>query len=158
MSPHLLWPTNLLNQILSFGAAFPWFGQHVKHLSESGWAWRYTFPCSCVLCVAFSVYPTYRISQEVDQHKLQSYGAGTQRKSKYQRDKEAADLRRKQEEQDAAKAYAEFIDAFDAGPSTAADSSEPVRSRYRPSQFIREDGSFLSSLYLLQFLLVYILI
>jgi putative alpha-1,2-mannosidase len=50
----------------------------------------------------------------VDDQKLSQYAQGTVRKSKREKEKEAAEAKRKEEEEQAAKAYAEFLDAFDA--------------------------------------------
>ncbi|THG99514.1 hypothetical protein EW026_g2840 [Hermanssonia centrifuga] len=48
----------------------------------------------------------------VDDQKLSHYTQGTVRKSKREKEKEAADAKRREEEENAAKAYAEFLDAF----------------------------------------------
>ncbi|KAI0344684.1 hypothetical protein BDW22DRAFT_1077777 [Trametopsis cervina] len=48
----------------------------------------------------------------VDEQKLSQYAQGTLRKSKREKEKEAAEAKRKEEEENAAKAYAEFLDAF----------------------------------------------
>ncbi|KAH9931062.1 uncharacterized protein BXZ73DRAFT_47369 [Epithele typhae] len=50
--------------------------------------------------------------KEVDDHKKSVYTQGTVRKSKREKEKEAAEAKRKEEEEHAAKAYAEFLDAF----------------------------------------------
>ncbi|RPD74305.1 hypothetical protein L226DRAFT_553395 [Lentinus tigrinus ALCF2SS1-7] len=50
--------------------------------------------------------------KEVDDHKRAVYTQGTIRKSKREKEKEAAEAKRKEEEENAAKAYAEFLDAF----------------------------------------------
>ncbi|KAI1794117.1 hypothetical protein LXA43DRAFT_997789 [Ganoderma leucocontextum] len=50
--------------------------------------------------------------KEVDDHKKNVYTQGTLRKSKREKEKEAAEAKRKEEEENAAKAYAEFLDAF----------------------------------------------
>ncbi|THH21332.1 hypothetical protein EW146_g180 [Bondarzewia mesenterica] len=49
----------------------------------------------------------------IDDQKLSQYTQGTVRKSRREKEKEAAEAKRKEEEENAAKAYAEFIDAFD---------------------------------------------
>ncbi|KAH8107897.1 hypothetical protein BXZ70DRAFT_20103 [Cristinia sonorae] len=49
----------------------------------------------------------------VDDHKLSQYAQGTLRKSKREKEREAAEAKRKEEEANAAKAYAEFVNAFD---------------------------------------------
>ncbi|KAH9949544.1 hypothetical protein B0H21DRAFT_777161 [Amylocystis lapponica] len=51
--------------------------------------------------------------KEVDDQKRSIYTQGTVRKSKREKEKEAAEAKRKEEEQNAAKAYAEFLDAFE---------------------------------------------
>ncbi|THH31788.1 hypothetical protein EUX98_g2410 [Antrodiella citrinella] len=50
----------------------------------------------------------------VDNQKLSQYTQGTVRKSKREKEREAAEAKRREEEANAAKAYAEFVDAFDA--------------------------------------------
>ncbi|KAJ3480042.1 hypothetical protein NLI96_g8641 [Meripilus lineatus] len=49
----------------------------------------------------------------LDDQKLSQYAHGTVRKSKREKEKEAAEAKRREEEENAAKAYAEFIDAFE---------------------------------------------
>jgi hypothetical protein len=68
--------------------------------------------------------------------KLSSFASGPQRKSKYQRDKEAAELKRKQEEEEAARAYAEFVDAFEGDASAAGKGG-----RAGGKSFVRASGS-----------------
>ena len=53
------------------------------------------------------------------------------KKSKREKEKEAADAKRKMEEEHAAKAYAEFLDAFD------ADDGAPARRSAKSSNFVR---------------------
>jgi U2-associated protein SR140 len=53
------------------------------------------------------------------------------KKSKREKEKEAAEAKQKMEEEHAAKAYAEFLDAFD------ADDSAPVRRSAKSSTFVR---------------------
>ena len=53
------------------------------------------------------------------------------KKSKREKEKEAAEAKRKEEEEHAAKAYAEFLDAFD------ADDSAPPRRSSKSSSFVR---------------------
>lgn len=53
------------------------------------------------------------------------------KKSKREKEREAADAKRKAEEEHAAKAYAEFLDAFD------ADDSAPARRSAKSSAFVR---------------------
>ncbi|EKM54545.1 uncharacterized protein PHACADRAFT_185461 [Phanerochaete carnosa HHB-10118-sp] len=48
----------------------------------------------------------------VEDHKLSHYTQGTLRKSKREKEKEAAEAKRREEEENAVKAYAEFIQAF----------------------------------------------
>ncbi|KAI0743529.1 hypothetical protein C8Q80DRAFT_844408 [Daedaleopsis nitida] len=50
--------------------------------------------------------------KEVDDHKRAVYTQGTIRKSKREKEKEAAEAKRRDEEEHAARAYAEFLDAF----------------------------------------------
>jgi U2-associated protein SR140 len=49
----------------------------------------------------------------VDEQKLSQYAQGTARKSKREKEKEAAEAKRREEEENAAKAYADFLDAFE---------------------------------------------
>ncbi|KAG6898179.1 hypothetical protein C0992_004166 [Termitomyces sp. T32_za158] len=68
----------------------------------------------------------------VDDAKLSQYASGTVRKSRREKDQEAAEAKKREEEENAAKAYAEFIDAFEgqdatkksAGPSFVKSSTE----------------------------------
>jgi U2-associated protein SR140 len=53
------------------------------------------------------------------------------KKSKREKEKEAAEAKRKEEEEHAAKAYAEFLDAFD------ADEGAPARRSAKSSNFVR---------------------
>jgi hypothetical protein len=67
----------------------------------------------------------------VDDQKLSQYAQGTVKKSKREKEKDAAEAKRKMEEEHAAKAYAEFLDAFD------ADDSAPARRSAKSSTFVR---------------------
>jgi len=67
----------------------------------------------------------------VDDQKLSQYAQGTVKKSKREKEKEAAEAKRKEEEEHAAKAYAEFLDAFD------ADDNAPARRSAKSSNFVR---------------------
>jgi len=70
----------------------------------------------------------------MDGQKVTQFTHGTVRKSKREKEKEAADAKRKEEEESAAKAYAEFLDAFE---------SEDAGRRKAASTFVRsanEDG------------------
>ncbi|TCD71267.1 hypothetical protein EIP91_011746 [Steccherinum ochraceum] len=74
----------------------------------------------------------------VDDHKLSHYTQGNLRKSKREKEKEAAEAKRREEEASAARAYAEFVDAFDAeGSGQKKASSTFVKSgqgnTYAPS-------------------------
>ncbi|KAG6903083.1 hypothetical protein C0995_006270 [Termitomyces sp. Mi166 len=68
----------------------------------------------------------------VDDAKISQYASGTVRKSRREKDQEAAEAKKREEEANAAKAYAEFIDAFEgqdatkrsAGPSFVKSSTE----------------------------------
>ncbi|KAL1939804.1 hypothetical protein VTO73DRAFT_9504 [Trametes versicolor] len=51
--------------------------------------------------------------KEIDDQKRAVFTQGTLRKSKKEKEKEAADAKRKEEEEHAARAYAEFVDAFE---------------------------------------------
>jgi len=50
---------------------------------------------------------------------LSQYTQGTSRKSKREKEKEAAEIKRKEEEEHAAKAYAEFLETFEGGGDDA---------------------------------------
>jgi hypothetical protein len=67
----------------------------------------------------------------VDDQKLSQYAQGTVKKSKREKEREAAEAKRKMEEEHAAKAYAEFLDAFD------ADDNAPARRSAKSSAFVR---------------------
>lgn len=58
-------------------------------------------------------------SKPIDDQKAKTYSQGVLRKSKREKEKEAEAAKREEEEREAAKAYAEFLDAFDA-PSTSS--------------------------------------
>ncbi|KAH7913168.1 hypothetical protein BJ138DRAFT_1059623 [Hygrophoropsis aurantiaca] len=49
----------------------------------------------------------------VDDQKLSQYAQGTVRKSRREKEKEAADAKKREEEENAAQAYADFLDAFE---------------------------------------------
>jgi U2-associated protein SR140 len=68
----------------------------------------------------------------VDDQKLSQYAQGTVKKSKREKEKEAAEAKRREEEEQAAKAYAEFLDAFDADEAAA-----PARRSAKSSSFVR---------------------
>ncbi|GBE81127.1 hypothetical protein SCP_0308530 [Sparassis crispa] len=77
--------------------------------------------------------------KEIDDQKRSLYTQGTVRKSKREKEKEAAEAKRKEEEENAARAYAEFLDAFEgegvdrkksASTFVKAGQSQPV---YTPS-------------------------
>ena len=90
----------------------------------------------------------------MDDQKLSQYAQGTVRKSKREKEKEAADAKRREEEEQAAKAYAEFIDAFDADDSGSARrggkttgfvrSSRDSGAAYTPIGSSRSHGQFRS--------------
>ena len=69
----------------------------------------------------------------MDDQKLSQYAQGTVKKSKREKEKEAAEAKRKEEEEHAAKAYAEFLDAFDADDRDSA----PARRSSKTSSFVR---------------------
>ncbi|KAK9899422.1 hypothetical protein P389DRAFT_194421 [Cystobasidium minutum MCA 4210] len=75
----------------------------------------------------------HRPAEAVDTNKINFYTAGLQKKSKREREKEAAEAKRLKEEEDAAKAYREFVASFD-DPSE----SSGVRSH---KTFVRAGGS-----------------
>ncbi|KAG8912796.1 hypothetical protein FRC01_004891 [Tulasnella sp. 417] len=62
-------------------------------------------------------------SKPIDDQKAKTYTQGLLRKSKREKEKEAEVAKREEEEREAAKAYAEFLDAFDA-PSTSSGGSK----------------------------------
>ncbi|KAI0785670.1 hypothetical protein C8Q75DRAFT_775888 [Abortiporus biennis] len=53
----------------------------------------------------------------VDDQKLSQYTQGTVRKSRREKEREAAEAKKREEEENAAKAYAEFLDAFESEES-----------------------------------------
>lgn len=52
-------------------------------------------------------------SKPVDDAKLSHYTSGSLRKSRREKEQDAADAKKKEEEENAAQAYAEFLDAFE---------------------------------------------
>jgi U2-associated protein SR140 len=67
---------------------------------------------------------------------LSQYAQGTVRKSRREKEKEAAEAKKREEEESAAKAYADFIDAFE---------GEGVDKRKAGSGFVRaSDGAKVS--------------
>ncbi|TBU33831.1 hypothetical protein BD311DRAFT_784792 [Dichomitus squalens] len=79
--------------------------------------------------------------KEVDDYKKNVYTQGTLRKSKREKEKEAAEAKRKEEEENAAKAYAEFLNAFQGegsdrkkGGSTFVKAGHDSGSAYAPSK------------------------
>ncbi|KAG6885975.1 hypothetical protein C0993_006902 [Termitomyces sp. T159_Od127] len=84
------------------------------------------------LCDLGTLYQPGRTQKPVDDAKLSQYASGTVRKSRREKDQEAAEAKKREEEANAAKAYAEFIDAFEgqdatkksAGPSFIKSSTE----------------------------------
>ncbi|TFK93763.1 hypothetical protein K466DRAFT_580676 [Polyporus arcularius HHB13444] len=78
--------------------------------------------------------------KEVDDHKRAVYTQGTIRKSKREKEKEAAEAKRREEEENAAKAYAEFLDAFQGegadrkkGAAAFVKAGQSSSSTYAPS-------------------------
>ncbi|KAG1737688.1 hypothetical protein EDB19DRAFT_1895829 [Suillus lakei] len=72
----------------------------------------------------------------LDDMKLSQYAQGTVRKSRREKEKEAAEAKKREEEESAAKAYADFIDAFE---------GENVDKRKAGSGFVRaSDGAKVS--------------
>ncbi|KAI0266790.1 hypothetical protein BC834DRAFT_873532 [Gloeopeniophorella convolvens] len=67
----------------------------------------------------------------VDDQKLSQYAQGTVKKSRREKETEAAEAKRKEEEEKAAKAYADFVSEFD------ADESAPSRRGGRGGGFVR---------------------
>ncbi|KDR75233.1 hypothetical protein GALMADRAFT_98532 [Galerina marginata CBS 339.88] len=68
----------------------------------------------------------------VDDMKLSQYTAGTVRKSRREKEQEVADAKKKEEEANAAQAYAEFLDAFE---------GEEVNKRRTGSAFVKADSN-----------------
>ncbi|KAJ7772581.1 hypothetical protein DFH07DRAFT_733862 [Mycena maculata] len=82
----------------------------------------------------------------VDDAKLSQYlTAGTVRKSRREKEQEAAEAKKREEEASAAKAYAEFLDAFDTDDSAKKPGSNFVkadsRSAYVPTSKNLSEGS-----------------
>ncbi|KIY44454.1 RNA-binding domain-containing protein, partial [Fistulina hepatica ATCC 64428] len=77
----------------------------------------------------------------LDDSKLSQYAAGNLRKSKREKEKEAAEAKRREEEADAEKAYKDFIDAFEgedisrkSGGSVFVKSAADSGTTYAPSK------------------------
>ncbi|KAG8690549.1 hypothetical protein FRC11_010801, partial [Ceratobasidium sp. 423] len=71
--------------------------------------------------------------KQLDEYKLAHYSQGVVRKSKREKEKEAAEAKKREEEEQAAQAYADFIDAFDSeGPRQ--------KSRSGGGGFVRAGG------------------
>ncbi|KAH9892566.1 hypothetical protein C8Q73DRAFT_698577 [Cubamyces lactineus] len=84
--------------------------------------------------------------KEVDDQKRAVFTQGTLRKSKKEKEKEAAEAKRKEEEEQAAKAYAEFLDAFQGeGSDRKKNASTFVKAgqeaKYEPSAKARAEMS-----------------
>lgn len=75
-------------------------------------------------------YHPFSLNQQkaVDNAKLSQYTAGNVRKSRREKEQEAAEAKKREEEANAAKAYADFLDAFEGD------------SRRSESAFIRADS------------------
>ena len=69
----------------------------------------------------------------MDDQKLSQYVQGTVKKSKREKERDAAEAKRREEEEQAAKAYAEFLDAFEADDGAGA----PARRSAKSSSFVR---------------------
>lgn len=71
--------------------------------------------------------------------KLSAYATGQARKSKFAREKEAAEAKRKEEEELAAKAYEEFVAAFegDAPSGSGGPAGSSSTSRLKSQSFVR---------------------
>ncbi|KAH7888538.1 hypothetical protein F5I97DRAFT_711635 [Phlebopus sp. FC_14] len=67
----------------------------------------------------------------LDDQKLSQYTQGTVRKSRREKEKEAAEAKKREEEENAAKAYVDFLDAFE---------GEDVSRRKAGSGFVRASG------------------
>ncbi|KAJ3748968.1 hypothetical protein DFH05DRAFT_1591422 [Lentinula detonsa] len=81
--------------------------------------------------------PSFPHKVAVDDAKLSQYAAGTHRKSRREREQEVAEAKKREEEVNAAKAYAEFIDAFEGDDVGRKSSGNFVKaesgSKYMPS-------------------------
>ncbi|KAF4620432.1 hypothetical protein D9613_000399 [Agrocybe pediades] len=71
------------------------------------------------------------LQKPVDDNKLSQYAAGKVRKSRREKEQEAAEAKKREEEADAAQAYAEFLDAFE---------GEEVSRRKTGSAFVRAES------------------
>jgi U2-associated protein SR140 len=77
--------------------------------------------------------PPFVPPKPLDEHKLSSYATGIVRKSRKDKEKEAADAKKKEEEERAAQAYAEFLDDFEgADAKRKASTTTFVRSGQAP--------------------------
>ncbi|KAJ4483208.1 hypothetical protein J3R30DRAFT_3697978 [Lentinula aciculospora] len=85
----------------------------------------------------------------VDDAKLSQYAAGTHRKSRREKEQEVADAKKREEEINAAKAYAEFINAFEGDDIGRKSSGKFVKaesgSRYMPALKGFSDEKFVKS-------------
>ncbi|KAJ3896747.1 hypothetical protein GG344DRAFT_36004 [Lentinula edodes] len=81
--------------------------------------------------------PSFPHKVAVDDAKLSQYAAGTHRKSRREKEQEAAEAKKREEEVNAAKAYADFIDAFEGGDVGRKSGSQFVKaesgSKYTPA-------------------------
>jgi U2-associated protein SR140 len=81
------------------------------------------------LSLSFILINDFVIQQKtVDDAKLSQYTAGKVRKSRREKEQEAAEEKKREEEESAAKAYAEFLDAFE---------SEDVGKKKTGSNFVK---------------------
>lgn len=92
-----------------------------------------------------------QVKKDIEHIKLAHFSHGINKKSKRDKEKEAADAKKLQEEHEAARAYAEFVDAFDSEPSAtkraaafvrAGEAPQPAHRHARPmsTQAMFDDG------------------
>ncbi|GAW04294.1 SR140 protein [Lentinula edodes] len=81
--------------------------------------------------------PSFPHKVAVDDAKLSQYAAGTHRKSRREKEQEAAEAKKREEQVNAAKAYADFIDAFEGGDVGRKSGNQFVKaesgSKYTPA-------------------------
>lgn len=83
-----------------------------------------------------------------NRRKLSAYASGQARKSKFVKEKEAAEARRKEEEELAAKAYEDFVAAFEGGAASGSGGPAGSSTGFRPKTqaFVRAGGGELGRL------------
>ncbi|KAH9814813.1 hypothetical protein DFH28DRAFT_969431 [Melampsora americana] len=82
--------------------------------------------------------------RELDDHKLNAFVSGPSKKSKYVKEKEAAEAKKKEEEELAAKAYEDFVAVFDSNDRSGSGRGKSGSSQSKVAQgktFVRAGAS-----------------